>query len=46
MVDFILFVFICLVFFVGLWFGIYLGRTYQTFAMAWAAGKAWVKDRM
>ena len=46
MVDFILFVFCVLMFGVGFWAGLYCGRTYQTFAVAWAAGKTWIKDKL
>jgi hypothetical protein len=46
MVDFILFVFVVLVFLAGFWAGLYCGRTYQTFGAMTAAGKAWVKAKL
>jgi hypothetical protein len=46
MIDFILFVFVCLVFGAGVWLGFYLGKTYQTCDNVIAGIKAKVKAKL
>ena len=46
MVDFILFVFVCLVFGAGVWLGFYLGKTYSTFDNMVSGIKAKVKAKL
>jgi hypothetical protein len=46
MVDFILFVFVWLIFACGFYLGLHCGRTYQTVGAAFAVFKGWLKTRL